>query len=125
MSDSSGGGFLANEGDVLVVSYPEVKLPIAGSRYAMVSVGGLIYTRKLREGDDVQAEHDRIYGWLRTNAERSAREKLEAWAAELAGSSAPKPAPRAAAPMVPKPGAAAPSGVAEGARPPKPVPGGR
>lgn len=100
---SSGDALSAREGDVLVVSYPECKVPI--SRYASAAIGGLIYTRRLKEGDDVQDEHDRIYAFLRRNAEREAKEKVKLWTDELRApktlaadpppSAAPRPEPNA------------------------------
>lgn len=92
------------EGDVLVVSYPEVKIPLA--KFTFATVGGLIYTRRLVPGDDIQNEYDQIYAFLERNAERSAREKVRKWAAELsapppAKAVAPKPPERAASGSVP------------------------
>lgn len=75
-------GFDVREGDVLVVHYPEVTVPIAP--YASVKVGGLIYTRQLVKGDDVAKQYDRIYAFLKGRAERDANEKVKAWSAEMA-----------------------------------------
>lgn len=72
------------EGDVLVVSYPEVKIPLA-TKYSTITVGGLIYTRRLAPGDVVQDEYDKIYAFLKSMAERDAREKVKLWTEELAG----------------------------------------
>ena len=76
--------FDVRDGDVLVVSYPEVTIPIAP--YASVKVGGLIYTRKLVHGDDIGEEYDRIYAFLQSNAEADAAEKVQLWAKEMGGS---------------------------------------
>jgi hypothetical protein len=81
---------IARQGDVLVVSYPEVKIPVA--RFNIVSVGGLSYSRQMNKGDSVEQEYDRIYAFLRGTAERDARQKVKLWAEELSGSR-PKPPP--------------------------------
>lgn len=82
--------FEAREGDVLVVSYPEIKLPIA--QYASVTVGGVTYSRKLATGDDPQAEYDKIYDFLKRNAERDAATKVRLWSTEMRGAGkAPPP----------------------------------
>lgn len=75
-------GFDAREGDVLVVNYPEVSVPLAG--YGVnCKVGGLMYTRRLLPGDDVAKQYDRIYAFLKARAERDANEKVRAWAEEV------------------------------------------
>lgn len=74
---------IAREGDVIVVSYPEVTIPLP-TKYATVKCGGLIYTRRLVDGDNVQIEHERIYAFLKRTAERDAREKVRVWSEELA-----------------------------------------
>jgi len=89
---------LAREGDTLVVSYPEVKIPLA--KFAIAGVGGLIYTRQLKAGDDAQAEYDRIYAFLKRAAERDAKEKVQLWAAELR-TPAPALASRVSPPKMP------------------------
>lgn len=76
--------FEAREGDVLVVSYPEVTIPLR--QYANAKVGGLIYTRKLREAESVDEQFDKIYKYLARRAEKDAREKIEIYAGELKGS---------------------------------------
>ena len=83
---------VAREGDVLVVSYPEVKIPLA-TKYATVTIGGLIYTRRLNAGDVVQVEHDKIFEFLKRNAEREAREKVRLWTEELTAKRSPPPLP--------------------------------
>jgi hypothetical protein len=85
---------IAREGDVIVVSYPEVKLPLK-TRYATVAIGGLIYTRRLVAGDVVQDEYEKIYSFLRSMSERDAREKVKLWSTELAAAVPP--------PLPPKP----------------------
>jgi hypothetical protein len=77
-----GSEFVARDGDTLTVSYPEVKLPLR-AKFAIVDVGGVSYTRALRDGDDVGAEYDRIYSFLRQRAERDAVEKVRMWNAEF------------------------------------------
>ena len=81
--DDGAAGFEAREGDILVVSYPEVTVPVV--QYSAVKVGGLIYTRRLQKGDDPNEQHDRIYAWLKRKAERAANEKVEAWSKQLRG----------------------------------------
>lgn len=75
-------GFEPREGDVLVVSYGGVKLNLPG-KYNGVEVGGNIYTRRLREGDDPMQEYVRIYGFLANVSEESAREKIRRWSDEV------------------------------------------
>jgi hypothetical protein len=112
----------ARDGDVLVVSYPAVKIPLA-TRYANIEVGGLIYTRQLQSGDDAQKEYERIYAFLKSMAEKDAREKVRLWTEELAGKReadvekpiAPKPEARPTQPARPRAAGAPP------ALPPKPV----
>jgi hypothetical protein len=74
----------ARDGDVLVVSYPEVTVPLT-TKYASVKIGGLIYTRRLVAGEEVQAEYDSIYRFLKGMAQRDAHEKVRVWTQELAG----------------------------------------
>jgi hypothetical protein len=88
------------EGDVLVVSYPEVKIPLA-TKYSTITAGGLIYTRRLVPGDIAQIEYDKIYGFLKSMAERDAREKVKLWTEELAGAQRRPPPP-----LPPKPAGA-------------------
>lgn len=94
-----GEDVVAREGDVLVVSYPEVKLPLA-SRFGTITVGGLIYTRRLVAGESAAVEQQRIYAFLKRMAERDAREKVQLWTEELA---AKRPPPL---PVAPKPAGA-------------------
>jgi hypothetical protein len=81
---------IARDGDVLVVSYPEVKIPVV--QYGSVTVGGLIFTRKLNDGDNVSDEFDTIYRFLKTKAETLAADKVKTWAAEMSPKTEPRPA---------------------------------
>lgn len=74
---------VARDGDTLVVTYPEIKLPFEQPKFAMISIAGLTYSRKLLDGDDVQAEYNGIYAFLKENADRDGAEKVKAWYAEL------------------------------------------
>jgi hypothetical protein len=78
-------GFEARDGDVLVVSVPEVTLPLP-RKYATIKLGGFIYTRKLRAGDDTKAEGERVYRWLERFSEAVGRDRFRRWAAEFRGS---------------------------------------
>lgn len=93
---------VAREGDVLVVSYPEIKVPLT-TKFASVTVGGLIYTRRMNLGDVVQVEHDKIYAFLKRNAEHQAKEKVREWTEELSGKRPPAlpPLPKPAGPGAP------------------------
>lgn len=71
----------ARDGDILVVSYPEVTIPIA--QYSGVKVGGLIYTRKLLDGDDVEAQYRSIYEFLKAKATADGRAKVQEYRDEL------------------------------------------
>lgn len=75
-------GFEARDGDVLVVAYPEVTLPLK-VQYAMLRVGGMSYSRMLKAGDDVNAEYTRISAWLSKQVEGDVRRKAELYMAEL------------------------------------------
>lgn len=76
--------FEARDGDVLVVGYPEVTLPLK-IKYATVKIGGWIYTRKLREGDDVAEEARRVHAFLRQHALKYGKIKVEEISRELGG----------------------------------------
>jgi len=71
------------EGDVLVVSYPESTISLGGTSYSAVKVGGLIYTRKLLAKDDLDAQYDLIYDFLKQRAQRDGRMKVDEFQAEL------------------------------------------
>lgn len=121
---------IAREGDVLVVTYPEVKVPVA--QYWTVGIGNLIYTRKLVEGDDVSVEYEKVYAFLKAKAERDGRDKLKAYFEEAKPKAdAPKPAPKQPAPAGRAPGsidagsAAGSGSVPRQQVPPLPKPAGR
>lgn len=77
-------GFVPRDGDVLVVTYPEVTLPLPKA-YSMMKFGGLIYTRTLRDGDDVQAEATTISAWITRVAEAEGVAKYRRLVAEFIG----------------------------------------
>jgi hypothetical protein len=83
MSDVTPAAFEVREGDVLVVSYPEVTIGLGGNSYSSVKVGGLIYTRKLLEGDDPDEQYRKIYAFLEQRAVRDGREKVRLFQEEL------------------------------------------
>lgn len=87
----------AREGDVLVVQYGEVKIPVI--QYSTVSVGGLTYSRQLKAGENVSVEYDKVYAFLKSAAERDGREKIRAYSEELRPS--PKPQPKPEPPALP------------------------
>lgn len=74
-------GLVAREGDVLVVNYPEIRVPVAP--YCTVGVGGLVYTRQLRDGDDPEQEYRRIYDYLDRQVKADARVKIAQWSEEV------------------------------------------
>ena len=74
-------GFEAREGDVLFVSYSGAKLSIA--QYSNVELDSASYSRKLRDGDNVAEEWDRVYTFLKNKAVAGAKEKLRTYADEL------------------------------------------
>ena len=86
LADAKSDSLAAREGDVIVVSYPEVTVPLR-TRYASVKVGGMIYTRRLLEGDDVGEQFDKVYAFLQARAESVGVEKIRLWGAELSPSS--------------------------------------
>lgn len=71
------------EGDVLVVSYPESTIGLGGNSYSSVKVGGIAYTRKLVEGDDVAEQYRKIYDFLAARAQADGREKVKLYREEL------------------------------------------
>lgn len=75
-------GFEPRDGDVLVVSYPDVTLPLP-KQYAMMRFGGAIYTRQLRAGDDVDATARAISGWLTRTVEADGVAKYRRLVAEF------------------------------------------
>lgn len=82
MSDPP-AGFTPREGDVLVVSYPEVTISLGGNSFSAVKVGGLIYTRKLIDGDDPGEQYRKIYAFLERRALIDGREKVKLYQEEL------------------------------------------
>lgn len=83
MIDDGEPGFMPREGDVLVVGYPEVTIGLGGNSYSAVKVGGLIYTRKLVEGDDPSEQYRKIYAFLERRAVLDGREKVKLFQEEL------------------------------------------
>ena len=78
-----GHGLVARDGDVLVVSYPEITIPL--KQYSSVKIGGLIYTRRLVDGESVDEQYAKVYAFLKTKAETDGVAKVKTWAAELGG----------------------------------------
>lgn len=77
--------FEPRDGDILVVSYPEVSAPIGGISFSNIKVGGFIYTRKLVAGDDVSEQFTKIYKFLEAKSLETGRQKLAVWRSELQG----------------------------------------
>lgn len=75
-------GFVPRAGDVLVVSYPEVTLPLP-KQYAMMRFGGWIYTHQLEAGDDVDTRARAIAAWLTQRAEAEGSVKYRRLVAEF------------------------------------------
>jgi hypothetical protein len=75
-------GFEARDGDVLVVTYPEVTLPLP-KQYSMMKFGGAIYTRQLRAGDDVDGTARSISAWLSKLCEAEGSAKYRRLVAEF------------------------------------------
>lgn len=78
-------GFTARDGDVLVVSYPEVTLPLP-RKYATMKLGGFIYTRKLAEGDDVGEQARLVLEWLTSLAEVEGAKRYRRMASQFTSS---------------------------------------
>lgn len=74
--------FEVREGDRLSVNYNGAKLQIV--QFSNVELDGGFYSRTLVPGDDPVAEWDRIYGYLRDQSLKGAREKLATFSDELA-----------------------------------------
>jgi len=80
--DLGEAGFVAREGDALVVNYSGAKLQIAP--YTTVEIDSAIYTRRLEPGDDPVAEFERVYTFVQNQCIKRARAKLATFADELA-----------------------------------------
>lgn len=76
--------FEPRDGDVLVVSYGEVTVPLP-KPYSNVKVGGNSYTRQLREGDNVVQEFERTAKYLKAVTEVQAKERVATWSKTLKG----------------------------------------
>lgn len=70
------------EGDRLTVLYNGAKLQIAP--FSSVEIDAGIYSRSLEPGDDAAEQWDRVHGFLERKCLERAREKLRAYAEELA-----------------------------------------
>lgn len=77
-------GFTPRDGDILVVTYPEVTLPLP-KQYSMMKFGGAIYTRQLRAGDDVDATLSAISTWLTRRVEVEGGAKYRRLVAQFLG----------------------------------------
>jgi hypothetical protein len=75
-------GFEPRDGDTLVISYPEVTLPLP-KQYSMMKFGGAIYTRKLQAGDDLALIAGQITKWLARTIEADAGAKYRRLAGEF------------------------------------------
>lgn len=82
---------IARDGDVLVVSYPEIKVPVV--KYGAVGVGNLSYTRRLIAGESVREQYECIMALLTDVAENDANAKVEKWAQQLNPGVSPRPIP--------------------------------
>ena len=75
--------FEVRDGDLLVVSYPEVNVGLGGNSFSSVKLGGLIYTRRLLAEDDVDEQYRRIYAFLKAKADADGRAKIAAYQDEV------------------------------------------
>lgn len=82
-SEDVKAGFEPRDGDVLVVHYGAVKVPLPSGKFGSVEVGGESYTRQLRAGDDVVEQYEKVYDFLKGRSERAAREKVKEWYAQF------------------------------------------
>ena len=87
---------IAREGDVLVVTYPEVKVPI--KQFWIVGVGNLTYTRRMNAGESVTQQANQIMGKLTELAEMHANERIAKWSEQANPDAPPKPIPPSAQP---------------------------
>lgn len=72
--------FEIRAGDTLTIKFDGANLQIAP--YSSVSLDSAIYSRKLEEGDDPEAEFDRIYAYLKRKCLGAAVSKLNDFADE-------------------------------------------
>ena len=79
--------FEPRDGDVLVVSYGEVTVPLP-KPYSNVKVGGNSYRRQLREGDNVVEQFEKIANYLKGVTEVQAKERVATWSKTLKGEKA-------------------------------------
>jgi hypothetical protein len=82
-ADVAKPAFVPREGDQLVIAYPEVTIGLGSNSYSSVKVGGLIYTRVLRDADDADEQYRKIYAFLEQRAVRDGREKVKLFQEEL------------------------------------------
>ena len=76
--------FEARDGDVLIIAYPEVTVPLS-IKYATVKIGGISYTRRMQAGDNVGETFAKVYGWIKSVAEGIGAEKVKRIAREFKG----------------------------------------
>lgn len=81
--DISKPSFKAREGDKLVVSYPEVTLPLQ-LKFAMVRVGGASYERTLVPGEDPLEVYKDTFTFLKDATSVAAAQLISTWAGEVA-----------------------------------------
>jgi hypothetical protein len=83
-------GFLAREGDVFVVAVPEVTLPLP-RKFAMIKLGGMMYTRRMCDGEDVAEQGRQVYEWLERFSERVGRDRYKRWVDQFRADGPRKP----------------------------------
>lgn len=74
--------FDVREGDVMVISYPEITLPLPKA-YSSVKIGGWIYTRRLCAGDNLREQANKIYDFLSAHAKRHGVAKVREFAEQF------------------------------------------
>ena len=74
--------FDVRDGDVMVISYPEITLPLPKA-YSSVKIGGWIYTRRLCAGDNLRDQATKIYDFLSAHAKRTGTAKVREFANEF------------------------------------------
>jgi hypothetical protein len=77
----TGTGFVANDGDMLVVNCGGGKLQLAP--YNTIELDSFIYTRRLQPGGDPEYERKLIHGWLRRVSQTEANQKIREWNEEF------------------------------------------